>query len=326
MPTQDSREQIKSFCEKAQRGFLASLMAERPGITNIDCFIAPERCSPLFLAAEAGHLDAVRYLLNQGASVDFQNEHGETPLQIACANGHVAVIQLLLEHGANLQHAVDGVTPLSIACENGHLDAVKLLLGQGATLEAAPDGPTPLIAACSSGQLEVMAHLLQEYNTDPTLWRHSKASHTTVQQAIAESKLPDSMTDAPVATSDLALTVSPLSAAAMSGNVEAVKLLLQHDNSLIDATTQIELLHIAAHIGSIPLLTYLQQKGAPIHLHLERLNQFADSPCVLSKTPKNSSAIQQFLRVAAKSTHSTQTVFSPGIEAKPAPTELSPTA
>src|SRR5262245_59191921 len=57
-----------------------------------------------------------RILIDAGADVDRQCEHGRTALHMAAAWGHVDVVQLLLKHGAN-PTIVDeaGMTPPMVA-------------------------------------------------------------------------------------------------------------------------------------------------------------------------------------------------------------------
>ena len=67
---------------------------------------APERHSALALAAQLGHVDVVRLLLDGGESPDRYNPDGmhghATPLHQAALNGHEAVVRLLVERAARL--------------------------------------------------------------------------------------------------------------------------------------------------------------------------------------------------------------------------------
>ena len=69
--------------------------------------------TPLFVAAERGHLQVIRLLLEANADKDKTFQDGATPLFIAAQNGHLEVVRLLLEANADKDKArQDGATPL----------------------------------------------------------------------------------------------------------------------------------------------------------------------------------------------------------------------
>ena len=116
----------------------------------------------LVLAAEEGHLEVVRLLLESGADKDTAGTNSWTALHFAALNGHFQVVRLLLEAGADKDAAdTGGWTALRIAAEEGHLEVVRLLLEAGADKDAADtDGDTALHIAALGGRLEVVRLLL----------------------------------------------------------------------------------------------------------------------------------------------------------------------
>jgi ankyrin repeat protein len=58
--------------------------------------------TPLHVASEEGHVDAVRVLLDHGAHVNSQDNLNWMPLHFASDEGNLKVVQLLLEHEATL--------------------------------------------------------------------------------------------------------------------------------------------------------------------------------------------------------------------------------
>ncbi|KAF2141297.1 uncharacterized protein K452DRAFT_229032, partial [Aplosporella prunicola CBS 121167] len=52
--------------------------------------------------AESGRVDAVRTLLNRGASLQSKDEFGETPLHYAAENGEYKIVELLVRAGADI--------------------------------------------------------------------------------------------------------------------------------------------------------------------------------------------------------------------------------
>lgn len=89
-------------------------------------------CSPLFLAAGEGRLDAVRYLLDQGADVNAREYGGRTPLTEAAFSGNASVIKELLLRGADMNAVSDAGTPLDVAMQTNHATAIDLLKHYGA--------------------------------------------------------------------------------------------------------------------------------------------------------------------------------------------------
>ena len=159
------------------------------------------RCSdgatPLYVAAQFGHLEVVRYLVQQGADKDTTDINGATPLLAASANGFLPIVRYLTEQGADVDKAIDtghpavelgkvegdgalaaylsaagysedddwvepanGATALWVAAWQGHLEVVRCLLEHGADIDKATSaGTTPLVVAEAAGHAEVAAYL-----------------------------------------------------------------------------------------------------------------------------------------------------------------------
>ena len=75
----------------------------------------------LHLAAEIGHVDVVRTLLQHGVNPNIVDEtHRLTALMLATNKGHRAITQLLLEHGARLDmRTTTNLTAVYIAASRG---------------------------------------------------------------------------------------------------------------------------------------------------------------------------------------------------------------
>lgn len=84
--------------------------------------------SALVWAANEGHLEAARWLLDNGSDVDPRAPDKWTPLMSAASKGHLSIAQLLLEHGANpLRKYTDGKNAIEKARDNNRHDIVRAL-------------------------------------------------------------------------------------------------------------------------------------------------------------------------------------------------------
>lgn len=102
---------------------------------------AEERNTPLIKAAQGGHADAVRVLLDAKADPNIRGFAGKTALYWAVERGYADVVGQLLDHGAdpNIKSAA-GLTPLIEAAKNGRVDIVKPLLAHNASVDAREGG------------------------------------------------------------------------------------------------------------------------------------------------------------------------------------------
>jgi serine/threonine-protein phosphatase 6 regulatory ankyrin repeat subunit B len=118
----------------------------------------------MMIAAAHGHADAIKFLIDAGASVSAVHDNGVTPLMYAAAANHVSAMQVLLEHGKvdiNAMHSNKG-TALLEAATGGAVDAMKLLLEHGAKVDFVDeDGVTPLMAVASQGNATGQAIVLE---------------------------------------------------------------------------------------------------------------------------------------------------------------------
>jgi len=87
---------------------------------------------PLVLAAREGRVNAVRYLLDQGADVNARDNSGHNALGEATYFAQVPVIKELLARGANINTLTNGATPLDIALSRNDSAVIDLLKHYGA--------------------------------------------------------------------------------------------------------------------------------------------------------------------------------------------------
>lgn len=115
-----------------------------------------------------GFLSLVSFLVENGASVDRQNIHGDTALIQAVRQNNVPIMTLLLSRGPLLDlRDEDGDPALVSAARRGHSEAASLLLDHGVSLDQRNvHGQTALLTAVRENNMQVMAIILRR---DPSL-------------------------------------------------------------------------------------------------------------------------------------------------------------
>ena len=115
----------------------------------------------LMEASESGNLEIVKYLVENGANIHFKNYRGETALMDASAKGNLEVVKYLIEKGADVNVISKGYTALIVASDYSHLEVVKHLVEKGADVNIIVNGYTALIRASIRGNLEIVKILVE---------------------------------------------------------------------------------------------------------------------------------------------------------------------
>ena len=124
---------LPSELRQGDLGSLRALLAVRtrgPALTaELDARrIGANQYTLLAWAACYGQADAVRLLLESGASAGATTGDGSTALFVACYEGQVECAHLLLEASAAISQAAnDGATPLFVVCYKGRLECGRQL-------------------------------------------------------------------------------------------------------------------------------------------------------------------------------------------------------
>jgi ankyrin repeat protein len=184
--SQARRQEIFGAAARGESERIAALLHNDPSLVRAT---GVDGQTPLHLAAQGGHRQAMEPLLAHGADPDARDAAGWTPLYLAARHGAPSAsrsayeaIELLLAHGAPLDlcaaavlgrlerarelldadpqqvNAPDagGYTPLRLAIWNGQLPMAKLLLSRGAELEIVNErGKPPLVP----GKFSVTHHV-----------------------------------------------------------------------------------------------------------------------------------------------------------------------
>lgn len=126
--------------------------------------------TPMLIACIKGKAKVVKFLLNQGYDVNFQNsKYGETALHNAIEFEKKEVTKLLLKHKADPNIKDNkGKTPFMIASGYPDLEVIKMLVDNGANIsEKDPLGRSALMKAIEEGKIEIIEFFLNnEQNFD----------------------------------------------------------------------------------------------------------------------------------------------------------------
>ncbi|XP_028265112.1 ankyrin repeat and SAM domain-containing protein 1A isoform X2 [Parambassis ranga] len=117
--------------------------------------------TPLHCAAQYGHSQVVRLLLEELTDPTMRNNKFETPLDLAALYGRLEVVKLLLSAHPNLLSCnTKKHTPLHLASRNGHLSVVEVLLDSGMDINYETEKGSALHEAALFGKADVVQKLL----------------------------------------------------------------------------------------------------------------------------------------------------------------------
>jgi ankyrin repeat protein len=148
---------------------------------------AEDTTALLLQAACAGNGKMVARLIDEGVDVNAGGRHGGTALFLAADQGHTEVVRLLLEHGADPNRipwpdpaaGVIAMTPLMAAAARGHTAIAELLLAHGADAsiqvgETAlyEQGVTAIFLATVNGHTGAAEVLTRAATSGEKLWKY----------------------------------------------------------------------------------------------------------------------------------------------------------
>ena len=255
----------------------------------------------LMKAAGQGHIEVVRFLVEQGADPNIFNTQRQNALMFAAAGGHFSVVIFLLDSGGyserynpmGYRYELGPKTSLMWAAYNGHLDVVNLLLEYtkivGDTFVY--NFSASLGWAAYNGHLDVVKLLLEDgvqLNPRPALGEKRGSGTTALMLAAYGGQLEvvrfllENGADIHIRTAgwlpvqtDLGTIYfqeiggNALMLAINQGHAEVVRLLLEHwmweysADGRDDYGTSV--LMFAAAAGDLEMARLLLENGAPIN-------------------------------------------------------------
>ncbi|XP_029429893.1 ankyrin repeat and SAM domain-containing protein 1A isoform X11 [Rhinatrema bivittatum] len=115
----------------------------------------------LHCAAQYGHTDVVKVLLEELTDPTMRNNKFETPLDLATLYGRLEVVKMLLNAHPNLLSCnTKKHTPLHLAARNGHKTVVRVLLDAGMDINYQTEKGSALHEAALFGKTDVVQILL----------------------------------------------------------------------------------------------------------------------------------------------------------------------
>ncbi|KAK3704735.1 hypothetical protein QZH41_001082 [Actinostola sp. cb2023] len=112
--------------------------------------------TPLQIASEKGHHDAMDLLLKHGAKVNVMDGNGQTPLHLAAIAGQAQSCRILMANGADLTaQTYQGYTALEVAAE----PAQKVLHVHDDPVSPITDAEKQLLEAAKTGDLDTVKKL-----------------------------------------------------------------------------------------------------------------------------------------------------------------------
>lgn len=173
--TIDSNDQLLEAIRKGQPKLVKQLLWSNADPNARD----DRRQSGLILACFVKDHDSrmtiIDLLLQKGATVDLQDESGQTALVKVVILDDIILTKHLLKHGADATlHDKEGNTSLLYASLNGNEKIVQCLISEFQKHQKSVDernmrGLTPLLAACQNNHLECAQVLVLQGNANPML-------------------------------------------------------------------------------------------------------------------------------------------------------------
>ncbi|XP_056652589.1 protein phosphatase 1 regulatory subunit 12C isoform X2 [Monodelphis domestica] len=268
------QEQLRQWARAAGAGELAGGGGGRARARTVRF----ERAAEFLAACAGGDLEEARAMVRGGPGpglLDSTNADGISALHQACIDENPEVVRFLVEEGASVNQADnEGWTPLHVAASCGYLDIAQYLLSHGADIAAVnSDGDLPLDLAEADAMESLLRAEVARRGVDVEAAKRAEEELLLRDTrcwlnggAMPEARHPRT-------------GASALHVAAAKGYMEVMRLLLQagYDPELRDGDGWTPL-HAAAHWGVEDACRLLAEHGGG----MDSLTHAGQRPCDLA--------------------------------------------
>ncbi|XP_071099698.1 ankyrin repeat domain-containing protein 50-like [Haliotis cracherodii] len=259
-----------SLHEACQEGNLdAVTLIVSGGLAYINCRGRQGR-TPVMVAATAGHLSVVNFLIRQGCGILEVDDNNDTVLHVACMSGNVDVVKCILSNNTiNMEkRGRYGWTAIVTSGYYGSKNVFDFLIRKGCDLSVVDgNGNNILHVTCLGGNVNICKYLLSkdivgiesrgQYNRTPVMTAVSKG-HRELFDFLVSKGCDLSVVDG---NGDDILHVT-----CIGGNVDICKYLLSKDIVGIESRGQYNRTPVmtAANQGHRELFEFLVSKGCDL--------------------------------------------------------------
>lgn len=221
----------------------------------------------LFIPCKGGHLDAVKYLIdNNKCDISCTNNQGWTCLVAAILGKDLELIKFLIEeHHCDPLHLDNrGLTPFYASCELGHLEIAQYLIDHHHCDPnwSSVEGRSCLEGAIISGNLELVKLFVEKHNCNPFIENTLGLTPFFVACAIGDMLIVCYLATLPQCDLNYCSSLmgySCIHAAVLGGNRGIVEYLVEDQNCNPNLSTErgVTPLYLACEEGHVDIFKYL---------------------------------------------------------------------
>ncbi len=235
----------------------------------------------LIAAAQYGESKCLHEILKKASKsfINCTNQDGESALFLAAENGHLECVKLLLEYDSNVESTRnDGKNILMAAASSGSAECVEYLIEQGVILGAVDKtGNNALMYAAKNDNIKVMKHLVK-HGMEVTSCNHNQETALINAAGHSSPHIVEYLLKCGSYINQQSRTgETPLMQAVKRNNIESLKTLLKFSAGINIANSYgYHALMIASSLGDIESTKLLLCAGSDVNKQDLRGSNAAD--------------------------------------------------